>query len=363
MEQTTQNILLAELYSASAYIDRIFHTLLNVTNLGHGPTAKKIGSDLNFELNKFTQEEILQKSFLSGFNQNADLKQIKNTVEYTKTLLESIIKLGHGQEQTINSTVKFINFIYDFSHDLHQYIEQNADLEIQYPRVNLIEIHYDHDDSFEEHLSSYQEDNWEDEESVPRFHLNKTALLEVISTSYSPISNLDWQRNKKYDQLLQDGHEAVFKKDLDKALELFTKAMNFKETAEILTLVAWVHSMKQGYEKAKSLCLKAIQKDPDYGPPYNDLGTYLLSEGQVDESLKWFNLAKKAINYQNREYPYINSGRAWMAKKNFEKALDEFSKALTLAPFHEELHQTVEKLKKSLRNNDSEIFPTEPSPI
>ena len=94
--------------------------------------------------------------------------------------------------------------------------------------------------------------------------------------------------------------------------------------------------------------LKGDPKGSRLRTPYNDLGTYLLTQGEIEESLKWFSLAKKAINYQNREYPYINSGRAWMAKKNFEKALDEFSKALTLAPFHEELHQTVEKLKRTL---------------
>ena len=38
-----------------------------------------------------------------------------------------------------------------------------------------------------------------------------------------------------------------------------------------------------------------------------------------------------------------------MSARRYEKALEEFSKALALAPYHEELHQTVEKLKKSIR--------------
>lgn len=107
-------------------------------------------------------------------------------------------------------------------------------------------------------------------------------------------------------------------------------------------------------EKAKSYCLKAIQKDPDYGPPYNDMGTYLLDENHVKESLKWFALAKKCSNYQNREYPYINSGRAYMALQQFDKALEEFSQALAYAPLHEELHETVKKLKQNIHKRNSQ---------
>jgi len=362
MEHTTQNILLAELYSATAYLDRIFHALLHVTNLAHGQHCRRLGKELGYDLSSFLQDEILQSKLQTEIQPTDDLKVVREKANNAKAMMEATLKLGLNQESLVDSSVKFINLLYSYAHEFHDYVEKNADLEIQYPRVNLIEIHYEHDESFEEHLSSYQDEDWEDDESVPTFYLNKQAVLDVIASKMGSVTNLDYQRSKKYESLIQDGHESVFKKDLDKAKDNFTKAMNYKETAEVLTLLAWVYSMEQNYEKAKSLCLKAIQKDPDYGPPYNDLGTYLLSQGEVEESLKWFNLAKKAVNYQNREYPYINSGRAWMAKKNFEKALDEFSKALTLAPFHEELHQTVERLKRTLRRA-GEPHPSEPTPL
>ncbi|TNF29537.1 MAG: tetratricopeptide repeat protein [Deltaproteobacteria bacterium] len=362
MERTTTNILLAELYSASAYIDRIFHALLHVTNLAHGQQCRRLGKEMAFDLRSFLQDEILRTKFENEEEVSDDLREVRKDTQNAKSLLESTLKIGFNSEVMVDTTVKFINLLYSYAHEFHDYIEKNADLEIQYPRVNLIEIHYEHDDSLEEHLSSYQDEDWEEDESVPSFFLNKQAVMDIISSNASCVTNLENQRNKKYESLIHEGHENVFKKDLDKAMESFTKALNYKETAEVLTLLAWVHSMGQNYEKAKSLCLKAIQKDPDYGPPYNDLGTYLLSQGEIDESLKWFSLAKKAVNYQNREYPYINSGRAWMSKKNFEKALDEFSKALTLAPFHEELHQTVERLKKTLRRAGESHSP-EPTPL
>ena len=44
-----------------------------------------------------------------------------------------------------------------------------------------------------------------------------------------------------------------------------------------------------------------------------------------------------------------------MTKKNLTKALEEFSKALTLAPYHEELHHTVEKLKQSIHKASVDV--------
>ena len=45
-----------------------------------------------------------------------------------------------------------------------------------------------------------------------------------------------------------------------------------------------------------------------------------------------------------------------MAKKEFEKALEEFSKALTLAPYHEDLNKTVTKLKASIEKTKDKIL-------
>ena len=73
-----------------------------------------------------------------------------------------------------------------------------------------------------------------------------------------------------------------------------------------------------------------------------------MEEGSYEESLKWFEKAKKSINYQNREYPYINSGRVYMKVKKYDQALNELQMALTLVPTHQVLHKTVERLIRKL---------------
>jgi Tfp pilus assembly protein PilF len=354
MNKNTKTILLAELYSAAGYSERLFHALLEVTDLGRGTEAKVIGERLFVDLTEFFTRKVYGINQQQYNKRPSGLLEIKELLVACKSEMEAQIKMNfHPLETIVPNVVEFINILYVYGHEFHEILSLGSDLEIQLPRVNLIEIHYKPEESVEEHLRAYQDqdDEWDDLE-IPTFTLNLSHVLNVLEDNFSEITSLDGQRNRKYEKFLQDGHDAVFKQNHEKALDKFLKALNYKETAEILTLVGWAYSMKKNIDEAKSYCLRAIKLDPDYGPPYNDLGSYLLNEGQTGESLKWFDLAKKAINYQNREYPYINAGRAYMARNEYELALKEFSKALTLAPFHEELHVTVEKLKKSLKKKE-----------
>ena len=361
MNKNTKNILLSELFSASGYCERLFHALLDITDLGRGTEVKNIGERFYLDLHEFFATNIFKLANKNNAHKLTGLSEIKTFVDACKSSIEAQIRMNLQTKEELSATVvEFINIVYVYSHQFHDVLVLGSDLEIQLPRVNLIELHYKQEETIEEHLSPYQDANeeWDDLE-VPTFTLNLTHVLNVIHENRGEITSLEWQRDKKYEEFLRDGHDAVFKKDNDKALEKFTKALNYKETAEVYTLIGWAHSMKKNNEEAKSYCLKAIKLDPDYGPPYNDLGSYLLTEGQTVESLKWFELAKNAVNYQNREYPYINAGRAYMARNEYQLALDEFSKALTLAPFHEELHVTVEKLKKSLQKQSQNSMDNE----
>ena len=66
-----------------------------------------------------------------------------------------------------------------------------------------------------------------------------------------------------------------------------------EENGEVLTLIGWCYSLMGKLKEAKSYCIKSIEIDPEYGAAYNDIGTYLLQEGDVAESIRWFELAKR----------------------------------------------------------------------
>jgi Tfp pilus assembly protein PilF len=344
MDNNIRNLLRSELYSASSYVERIFHALSDIAGLSSIHEVRELSSKMSFDLEAFLSTSLLDGWSIEDGIYTQELKQLRLFLKSTTQLTEALLQLPLNTEKSSKHIVEYINLLYQHAQEFHLLCLDMTSIEIQLPRVNLIDII----------------DDIKEQRPIPRFSLPLRQVTELSHNKLGSISSLEWQRQKNHDQFMQKGHEAIYNKEHVKALENFSKSLNYKETAEILTLIGWAHSLLGKNDKAKSYCLKAIQKDPDYGPPYNDVGTYLMAEGQVDESLKWFELAKSAPNYQNREYPYINAGRAHMSKRNITKALEEFSQALTLAPFHEELHQTVEKLKRSLHKNSE---PQNPFPL
>lgn len=308
MGENQQNILLSELCSASSYLDRIFKILIPTNHLN-------LLEEFRTELFSLFPEDLNERS------PNDPMIDIKNGIKY----FELFLKLPFSKELKKERGPKFIDMLYKHAHLLHQYIRKYDLVEIDLPRVNILSC--------------------EEKDGLPLFFLSSKALE---NSEQCPILSLEEKRERKYAEFLHLGNEAIIYKQVLKAKDFFAKAINLKETPEALTLLAWVQSLLGNTEDAKKLCLKAIEIDPGYGPPYNDLGIFLMEEGSYEESLKWFEKAKKSIDYQNREYPYINSGRVYMKIKKYDQALNQLQMALTLVPTHQVLHKTVERLIRKL---------------
>ncbi len=364
MRNNARHLLASELSAATVYLDRLYQALVELSSMNYHPKVRSVFEQLFFDLTGVLEKTLLSQSIAGNTStQLLTNKIIKDKIKTSNKLIEAMLALDFNEAITIELVINYINTIYKYSYKLHLIVKADTNLDVQFPRMNMLEIDKDiTDESMEKpkvrgHLREIKGENYtqdqESEKPLLAFRLNSKTVDEFIEANGNLINSIEWQRDKKYEQLISQGHEAIFNKNYVLAIEHFTKAQNYKDTAEILTLLGWSYSLKGDLEQAKEFCLKAIRNDADYGPPYNDLGNYLLTEGEVKESLKWFNLAKKAPNYQNREYPYINAGRAHMAMKNFKLALSEFSKALTLAPYHEELHDTVTKLKQSIEKNST----------
>ena len=51
------------------------------------------------------------------------------------------------------------------------------------------------------------------------------------------------------------------------------------------------------YDVAIEEAKRAIDLDPKYGNPYNDIGVYLIELGRWDESIPWLQKAMAATRY------------------------------------------------------------------
>jgi Tfp pilus assembly protein PilF len=75
-------------------------------------------------------------------------------------------------------------------------------------------------------------------------------------------------------------------------------------------------------------CHKAIEVDPSFGNPYNDIGSYLMMQGAIDEAIPWFERALQAPRYESYCFPHMNLGRVYEAKRDWLRAQVEYRKAV-----------------------------------
>jgi Tfp pilus assembly protein PilF len=99
---------------------------------------------------------------------------------------------------------------------------------------------------------------------------------------------------------------------------------------------------------AIELCKQAIEIDPDFGNPYNDIGSYLISLGRQDEAIPWLEKAKLTKRYEPRHFPHINLGNIYLSKNMQVGALKEFEAALKINPSDDSLVALVARLRGTI---------------
>ena len=148
-------------------------------------------------------------------------------------------------------------------------------------------------------------------------------------------------------ELQQDG-------EIERAIELYRRSLDANPTAEAHTFLGWTYSFQRKYKEAIAECHKAIQVDPDFGNPYNDIGAYYVEQGEPDEAIPWLRMALKAERYESYCYPHFNLGRVYEAKGQLDKALEHFRKALDENPRYALAAKAVERVKDKLAPRDPE---------
>ncbi len=120
--------------------------------------------------------------------------------------------------------------------------------------------------------------------------------------------------------------------DLERAVALYTKSIEVFPTAEAYTFRGWAFQGMGRIDDAIAECRRAIEVDPSFGNPYNDIGAYLIAKGELDAAIEWLEKAKQAPRYDPRHFPFMNLGRIYAAKGMVNRAIEEFEGALERAP-------------------------------
>jgi len=120
--------------------------------------------------------------------------------------------------------------------------------------------------------------------------------------------------------------------DLEGAIGAYERSIELYPTAEAHTFLGWAYSFQGRIDEAIKECETAIQIDPDFGNPYNDIGVYLIEKGEYDEAIPWLEKAMAAKRYEPRHFPHMNMGRVLVRKGQYQEAIKELKKALAIEP-------------------------------
>jgi tetratricopeptide (TPR) repeat protein len=118
----------------------------------------------------------------------------------------------------------------------------------------------------------------------------------------------------------------------EEAISNYKMSIEYYPTAEAHTFLGWAYSFLGDLDRAIEECKKAIDIDPEYGNPYNDIGSYLIQQGNYDEAITWLELALRAKRYESPHYAHLNLGRAYELKGLWFEALDEYRIAMKAVP-------------------------------
>jgi len=134
------------------------------------------------------------------------------------------------------------------------------------------------------------------------------------------------------EDLFRQAYAAQMEGQLDRAIELYRRSIEVHPTAEAHTFLGWTHSFMGRYDAAIGECRKAIEVDPEFGNPYNDIGAYLIELGRHDEAIPWLRRALKARRYDPRHYPHFNLSRIYAHRFEYDRAIKELQRAIALEP-------------------------------
>jgi tetratricopeptide (TPR) repeat protein len=149
-------------------------------------------------------------------------------------------------------------------------------------------------------------------------------------------------------RLFQTAYEAQMRGDLDEAVGLYKESIEAFPTAEAHTFLGWSYSFMRLTDEAIEECRAAIEVDPDFGNPYNDIGAYLIEQGNLYSAIPWLKLAMTALRYESYFYPHFNLGRVYEAQGRAYDALREYKAAIDLNPKYALALRAFRKLQGKL---------------
>jgi tetratricopeptide (TPR) repeat protein len=146
------------------------------------------------------------------------------------------------------------------------------------------------------------------------------------------------------EEYFRRAYEAQMAGELDQAVAYYRKSIELGPTAEAHTFLGWTYSFQRKYREAIAECRNAIEVDPGFGNPYNDIGAYLIEMGRWDEAIPWFEKAIEAPRYDPRHFPHFNLARVYIQQYEYTEAIRHLRRALELEPRYGSARKELQRI-------------------
>jgi tetratricopeptide (TPR) repeat protein len=135
--------------------------------------------------------------------------------------------------------------------------------------------------------------------------------------------------------------------ELERAADAYDRSLRLAPSSEAHTFLGWTLSFMGRYDAAIDECRRAIEVDPDFGNPYNDIGAYLIESGRLDDAIPWLEKAIVARRYCCYFYAHTNLARIYYVKGMREKARKCLLSALRANPEYPPARELLRRLDGS----------------
>lgn len=119
------------------------------------------------------------------------------------------------------------------------------------------------------------------------------------------------------------------------AVDFYERSLKAQPTPQAHTYLGWAYSMMGNLEQAITHCESAIQLDPAFIHPYNDISVYLIEKGDYDGAVPYLEKAIALGDNNTKHYTHFNLGKVFAEQGLLLKAAEEFRQALTCDPHFE----------------------------
>jgi len=151
------------------------------------------------------------------------------------------------------------------------------------------------------------------------------------------------------EDLFEQAYQHQLEGDLDIAVNLYLRSIEAYPTAEAHTFLGWAYSSQGKLDEAIAECKKAIEVDPDFGNPYNDIGSYLIQKLEYEEAIPWLLQALLSKRYELRHFAHYNLGQAYEGVELYSMARQAYEQALLAQPDYQPAGRALAALRTKVQ--------------